>query len=131
MGLPKSVIENILLQRGFDADMATLLALKLGSVLPHVIDVPLKDPLSYVQRELFKEAKAVKKCFTLNANASAGTLFEKTSESCCNAFQMCLLTGNTLFYNPECDELRFASPLSLEAFNLVTGNYSLALSSPL
>lgn len=133
MGLTNSIIEIILLQRGFDVEMAKLLALKLGSILPRVFDVPLADPLSYVQRELFKETRAVKKCFTLNANAgaSASSLFEKASESCCNAFHTCLLTGNTLFYNPECDDLRYSSALSLEAFKLVTGNSALALSSPL
>ncbi len=111
--------------------MAKTLAAKLGSILPRIFDVSLTDPSAYVENELFTEGKAIKKCIALNTSASVSSVVDKASESCCNAFQMCLLTANTLFYNPQRDELRFASPLSLEAFSLVAQNSSLALSSPL
>jgi hypothetical protein len=126
-GLPNSVVERILLQRGFAVEMAKLLAVKLGPILPRILHVPLTDPLSYAHRELFSDVSTIERCLAFNAGV--GTVVERAFEFCCNAFQLCLISGNVLFYFPRLQEVRFASSLSKEAFNLVAQNVSLPLRS--
>ncbi len=130
-GLPNLIAEKVLLQRGFDLETAAQLALKLGPNLPRILQVPLADPFEYVQSELYMGMTNIKGCLALNTTAGAGSAVEKASAPCCNAFQTCLLARDILLYSPRFDELRFSSPLSLNAFNLVAQSSPMALGSPL
>ncbi len=109
--------------------MAKVLVQKLGSILPRILRVPLTDPFSYVQRELLSEVSTITRCLAFNSSPGDGSVVEKASGWCCNSFQLCLLSGNVLFYNPQPDELRHASPLSKEAFNIVAQNSALPVAT--